>query len=85
MGEQISTCADCADLIEHERGDLPGLDAAALHIAVGALYGGWACDHVDWSYEDAAKAFEALWAQRGRWGGGECGRGRWWRARSGRG
>lgn len=59
-------CEDCADLIERERADLPGLESAALHIAVGALYGGSACDHVDWAYEDAAKAFEALWSQRGR-------------------
>jgi hypothetical protein len=55
------TCEDCANLIEAERNDLPGLDGPALHIAVGALYGGSACDHVDYGPEDEARAGFALW------------------------
>jgi hypothetical protein len=56
-----AACDDCAEHIEAQRSELPGLDGAALHIAVGALYGGGPCDHVDYTLEDEARAYEALW------------------------
>ncbi len=60
------TCDDCADHIARWGQDYPNLKGEALHIAVGAAMGGWACDHVDWDDDDAARAYEALWLERGR-------------------
>lgn len=56
------TCPDCADHIEAQRRELPGLTGPALHIAVGALYGGSSCDHVDYDGSDMIRAYEALWS-----------------------
>ena len=56
-------CDDCAEHIARERASLPGLDGPALHIAVGALYGGGPCDHVDYDGSDVIRAYEALWSQ----------------------
>lgn len=54
------TCDDCAEHIEREMLGLPGLNGPALHLAVGALYGGSACDHVEYTDEDWTKALDAL-------------------------
>lgn len=65
MPEPIPTCDDCASL-------LPGWTAAlprylqqetpdtVKHIACGIDHGGWCCEHVDWTWEDAAGAYALL-------------------------
>lgn len=60
----LATCDDCAD--DRERAEhlglrLDDLPGASLHIAVGVLYGGWCCDHIDYTPEDEARAFSVLY------------------------
>lgn len=57
----MDTCQDCRDVesfLPHYGPD--DLSDAARHIAYGVDCGGWACDHVEWTWEDAAAAFQAL-------------------------
>lgn len=65
MTLELETCPDC----EGVRGFLHGgdLTPAALHIAYGVERGGWCCDHVEWTWEDAANAYAELYRQEMRW------------------
>jgi hypothetical protein len=59
----MDTCADCRGAENFlSQYDTDALPDAARHIAYGVANGGWACDHVDWTPEDMADAFQALWA-----------------------
>src|SRR5690349_6059385 len=60
-------CDQCRELIEQHRSEFDLPTEAALHIAVGILYGGWACDHVEWDDEDAVRAYAALYEREVRW------------------
>lgn len=60
-------CDDCADDAERAaHDDLRGLEGPALHIAVGILYGSWACDHVEYEDQHIAEAYGALYAREVR-------------------
>lgn len=62
-----AVCDDCREVIAEYRPQFDLPTEAALHIAVGVLHGGWACDHVDWDDEDAWRAYEALYHREMRW------------------
>lgn len=59
----VTTCEDCREVDEFLPRYRDEISDAARHIAYGVSGGGWACDHVEWTWEDAAQAYQALWAQ----------------------
>lgn len=54
-------CDECRETIERHRREFDLPTEAALHVAVGALYGGSPCDHVEYDETDVARAYAALW------------------------
>lgn len=67
LGHSGPICNDCADDCERaEHAGLRGLEGPALHIAVGVLYGGWACDHIDYEDQHIAEAYAALYEREMR-------------------
>lgn len=56
-------CRDCLDLLAEHSQETQGLSDAATHLAVGMLYGGGPCDHVDYTDSDLADAYRWMLAR----------------------
>lgn len=57
-------CEDCRELFTQH--DLSGLGEPPAHIALGALYGGGPCDHVQFTPEDEVEALRWLLLRESR-------------------